>query len=156
MPQHLLLIIYLFIWLGLCQVLVATHSSFVRSCRIFPCKAWMLQLWHVGLVAAQHMGSQFPDRGPTKPKSPALQGGLLTTNDTWEVPNKDKEEEHFFQQKGDKDFLFRFIIEHSDRDVQQDVESLSLEKYFPGDGFRGCVLIILFLPSPTFDSRASP
>ena len=47
-----------------------------------------------------------------------LAGGLFTTSATWEVPNKDKEEEHFFQWKGDKDFIFRFIIEHSDRDIQ--------------------------------------
>ena len=28
--------------------------------------------------------------------SPALAGGFFTTNATWEVPNKDKKEEHFF------------------------------------------------------------
>ena len=55
-----------------------------------------------------------PDRGL---KSPYWQVDSLPLK-SGKVPNKDKEEEHFFQWNGDKDFIFRFIIEHSDRDIQ--------------------------------------
>ena len=34
-----------------------------RGCRVFPCGAWTLQLWHTGLLALRHVGSKFPDQG---------------------------------------------------------------------------------------------
>ena len=52
-------------------LLLRCLGSLVVACRLQS--AWAQQLWHAGLVAPWHVGSQF------EPTSPALEGRFLTT-----------------------------------------------------------------------------
>ena len=67
------------------QGLVAARGIFVASCRIFHCGALILQLWCKGSIVVACRLSCPVTRGilvptpRTKPVSPELQGGFLTT-----------------------------------------------------------------------------
>ena len=53
---------YLFIWLR--RVLVVARGIFMAARGLLSsCSTRAQQLWRVGLVALQHVGSQFPDQG---------------------------------------------------------------------------------------------
>ena len=73
------IVIYLFIWLH--WVLVAAHEIFSGSCEIFPCDAWVVQMWYKGLVTLQHVGFWFPDQ-ELNPCPLHLEGGLFTVGAT--------------------------------------------------------------------------